>query len=152
MPTVLPGPNASAPGSAGYGNYSGANSGFGTLSPPPSATPTPSIPATRPANNSPGSQGRISQQAPSQRGTQSRPDVARKNPPGLFSTNAPGGGTVTSEETDSAALTFDQRLAKTLRRIIIGFYLLIWLIFLLWLLFAWWRRWHRKKMQRVDGL
>jgi type VI protein secretion system component VasK len=44
--------------------------------------------------------------------------------------------------------TFDQRIVKIVRRIIIGFYLLIWLIFLLWLLFAWWRRSHRRKMQR----
>jgi len=45
--------------------------------------------------------------------------------------------------------TFDQRLAKTLRRIIIGFYLLILLILLLWLLFVRWRRVHRRKMQRA---
>jgi type VI protein secretion system component VasK len=49
-------------------------------------------------------------------------------------------------------LTPDQRIVKTLRRGMIGFYLLIWLILLLWLLFEWRRRSQRKKMQRADGL
>jgi len=94
----------------------------------------------------------LSQNTPSRPGTQSRPDVARKNPPGSFSTNASAGGTVTPEETDLMTSTFDEHLAKTLRRIIVGFYLLILLVLLLWLLFARWRRVHRRKMQRADGL
>jgi preprotein translocase subunit SecG len=73
--------------------------------------------------------------------------MAGKNPSGLFATNASGGGTVTSEKTDSTTMTFDQRLAKTLRKATIRFYLLAWLIFLLWLLFAWRRRSRRKQAQ-----
>jgi len=158
MPSVLPGPNAPVPISGGSQNYSAANPGVATPPPPsaapaapsaaaaPSATPTP--PPENPANNSPGSQGRFSQKTPSQPRPQSLPGAARKNPPNSFSTNAPAGGTVTPEEKDSMTSTFDQRIVKIVRRIIIGFYLLIWLIFLLWLLFAWWRRSHRRKMQR----
>jgi len=153
MPTVLPGPNAPVLISGGSRNYSAANPSVATL-PPSSAAPaspsaTPTTPPENPENNSPGSQGRFNQKTFSQPRPQSLPDAARKNPPNSFSTNALAGGTVTPEETDSTTSTFDQRLAKTLRRIIIGFYLLIGLIFLLWLLFAWWRRSHRRKMQRA---
>jgi prepilin-type processing-associated H-X9-DG protein/prepilin-type N-terminal cleavage/methylation domain-containing protein len=163
MPTVLPGPNVSAPASGGYGNYPGANPGVGALPPTPSATPTP--PATpappsatpaplapRPANTSSGSQGGFNQQTPGQPGTQNLPDMARKNTPDVFPTNMPDGGTVTPVRTDSATLTFDQRVVKILRGGMIGFYLLIWLILLLWLLLAWWRRSQRKKMQRAEEL
>ncbi len=166
MPTVLPVPNAPAPGSGGssdYGNYSGANPGVGTLSPTPAETPaspaatvppaaTLATPATRPANNNPGSQERISRQTPGQPGTQNLPDTARTNPNDSLFTNAPDGGTLTPEKTDSATLTPDQRIVKTLRRGMVGFYLLIWLILLLWLLFEWRRRSQRKKMQRADEL
>ncbi len=159
MPTVLPVPNASAPasgGSSGYGNYSGANPGVGTLSPtpvetpaspaatvPPAATPatpatpaaTRASPATRPANHYPGSQERISRQTPGQLGTQNVPDTARTNLNNSLFTNTPDGGTITPEKTDPATLTPDQRIVKTLRRGMIGFYLLIWLVLLIWLLF-----------------
>ena len=156
MPTVLPGPNARAPASGSYGNYPGANPGVATL-PPPAVTPasptaTPAQTSANPADNSPGSQGRVNQQTPGQSRTQNLPDMARKNPSGSFSTNAPGGKTITSEKTDAATLTLDQRVVKIMRRGMIGFYLLVWLILLLWLLFTWWRRSQRKKMQHADGL
>jgi len=167
MPTILPVPNASAPAFAGYGNNSGANPGI-TAPRRPSASPaapsgapasppvnpvassgTPAPPLANPANSSPGSRGRFTQNTPGRSGTQSLPEAAGANPTDSFSTNAPGGGTVTPEATDSATPTFDQRVVKILRRVIIGFYLLILLILLLWLLFAWWRRSHRRKMQRA---
>ena len=164
MPTVLPGPNASAPASGGYGNYPGANPGVGALPPTPSATPTtpatpafpaatpappsatPAPPVPRPANNSSASQGKVNQQTPGPPGTQNLPDMARKNTPDTFPANTPDGGTVTSEKTNSTTVTFDQRVTKTLRRSMIEFYLLAWLIFLLWL-FARRRRSRRKKAQ-----
>ena len=79
------------------------------------------------------------------------PDTARTSPPDSLSTNVPAGGTVAPEVTDSETLTFDQRLVKMLRRIIIGFYLLILLVLLLWLLFLRWRKLQRRKMQSEDG-
>jgi prepilin-type N-terminal cleavage/methylation domain-containing protein/prepilin-type processing-associated H-X9-DG protein len=159
MPSTLPTPNVPAPDTTGYPNYSDANSGIATppsptptppttpITPnPPPSTVTPASPPTRPANNPSDSQGRFSQETTGP-GTQSQSDMAGKNPSGLFATNAPGGGTVTSEKTDSTTMTFDQRLAKTLRKATIRFYLLAWLIFLLWLLFAWRRRSRRKQAQ-----
>jgi prepilin-type N-terminal cleavage/methylation domain-containing protein len=161
MPTVLPGPNA--PVSGGYGNYPGGNPGVGTVSPTPAATPaypattpaypatTPASPVTRPADNYSGSQGRVGRQTPDRPGTPSLPDRAGKSPSDLFSTNAPDGETVTSEKADdSTTLTFDQRVTKTLRRSMIEFYLLAWLIFLLWLLFVRRRKSKRKQAQREN--
>lgn len=148
MPTVLADLNAFAPGSAGYQNYSGANPGVRTPSPTPAA---PASPATRPANTSHGGQGRVGLQTPGQSGTQSLPDVAGKHPSGSLSTNTPGGGTVTPEDTDPVTLTFDQRVVKFLRKIIIGTYLLVLLILLLLLAFKLWQRAKRKKEQREDA-
>jgi hypothetical protein len=148
LPSVLPIPSsAPAPATAGYQTYSGANPGVGT----PSSTAPSARPPESPGNNSSGGQGGFSRKTAGQAGTPSRPDVARTSPPGLLSTNVSAGGTVTPEETDLATPTFDQRLAKTLRRIIIGFYLLISLILLLWLLFVRWRRAQHRKMQGQDG-
>jgi prepilin-type N-terminal cleavage/methylation domain-containing protein len=152
MPTVLPGPNAPAPGSGGYGSYPVANPRVGTQPPLPAAPVIiPPPPPDNPPYHSPGRQGGFNRNTPGQPGTPSPPDMARTNTKASLSTNAPGGGTATSEETDSATATFDQRVVKILRRAILGFYLLIWLILLLWLLFARWRRSHRKKMQGADG-
>jgi prepilin-type N-terminal cleavage/methylation domain-containing protein len=155
MPTVLPGPNASGPGFGGSGNNSGANPGVATPPPPAVTRASPAAisppPATTPANNSPGNRGEFSQNTPGRSGTPDVPDVASKKPPSSFSTNVPAGGIATSEDTDPATSTFDQRIIKVLRRAIIGFYLLIWLVLLLWLLFVRWRRSHRRKMQGVDG-
>lgn len=149
VPSVPASPNAPTPATVGNQTYSGAESGVGT--PPTTTTTTPAPPPARPANNSPGSQDRFSQKMASQAGTSSRSDMARTSLPGLLSTNVSAGGTVTPKETDLATPTFDQRLAKTLRRIIIGFYLLILLILLLWLLFVRWRKAQHRKMQGQDG-
>lgn len=149
-PSVPASPNVPTPATVGSRNYSGANPGVGTP-PPPTTITTPAPPPVRPENNSPGSQGRFSQKTAGQAGTPSRPDMARTSLPGLLSTNAPAGGTVTPEEKDSETPTFDQRLVKMLRRIIIGFYLLILLVLLLWLLFLRWRKSQRRKMQSDDG-
>lgn len=140
MPTVLPTPNAFAStstGSDGYGNYSGANPG----------PATPSSSTAIPAHNSPGMQGGFSEKTSGQPGTTGVPDVVTKQPPGPLATNAPGKETITSEASDSATMTFDQRIVKVMRRVIMGFYLLVLLTLLLWLLFIWWRKSHRKKMQ-----
>jgi len=150
VPSVPASPNVPAPATVGSRTYSGANPGVGT--PPPTTTTAPTPPSVRPANHSPGSQGRFSQKTAGQPGKPGRPDVARTNSPGPLSTNVSSGGTVTSEETDLEAPTFDQRLARMLRRIIIGFYLLILLVLLLWLLFVRWRKSQRKKMQSAGGL
>jgi hypothetical protein len=116
---------------------------------PPAATLAP--PAARPANNHPGSQERISRQIPGQPGTQNLPDTARTNLTDSLLTNAPNGGTVTPQETDSATLTFDQHIVKILRKTIIGTYLLVLLILLLLLAFKLRQRANRKKKQREDA-
>ncbi|MFZ0826216.1 MAG: prepilin-type N-terminal cleavage/methylation domain-containing protein [Verrucomicrobiia bacterium] len=59
---------------------------------------------------------------------------------------------VTTNEAETTALTFDQRVIKTARRIIFGTYLLVLLIFLLLLAFKAWQRAQRKKAQREGGL
>jgi prepilin-type processing-associated H-X9-DG protein/prepilin-type N-terminal cleavage/methylation domain-containing protein len=148
-PSVPASPNVPTPATVGYRNYSGANPGVGT--PPTTTITTQAPPPVRPENNSPGSQSKFSQKTAGQAGTPSRPDMARTNPPGSLPTNVSAGGTVRPEETDSATSTFDQRLVKMLRRIIIGFYLLILLVLLLWLLFLRWRKSQRRKMQSEDG-
>jgi len=141
LPSVPPGPEV--PATTGYPNYPGANPGAnpGVESPPPPMMEEPAPPRARPANHSPGGQ------------TQFNPETARTNSSTFrpinsstsLSTNAPAGGDVVSEETDSMTTTFDQRLVKTLRRIMLGFYLLVLLILLLWLLFARWRRLQRRE-------
>jgi prepilin-type processing-associated H-X9-DG protein/prepilin-type N-terminal cleavage/methylation domain-containing protein len=146
MPSVLPVPNAPVPGTGGYGNSPGQNPGVWTPPPTPSATPTP--PPASPANQAYGGQGGFSQKTAGKPGKPGRPDMGRTNPPGPLSTNAPGGGTITSERTDPDTLTFDQRVEKTLRKGMIGFYLLAWLILLLWLLLTRRRRLQRKRVQR----
>ena len=150
VPSIPASPNAPNPATVGYRTYSSASPGVG-MPPPTTTTTTPAPPPARPVNNSPGSQGKFSQQTVGLAGTPGQPDVARTSPPRSLSTNAPAGGTVASQETDMATATFDQRLTKTLRRIIIGFYLLILLILLLWLLFTRWRRAQHRKMQGQDG-
>jgi len=159
LPSIPDSPGAPAPVAAGPRTYSGANPSVEsppptttTMTTPASPTAAPASAMARPANNSPVSQGRFSRETTGQPGTQSRPDVASTSPPDPLSTNTPAGGTVTPKETDLATSTFDQRLAKTLRMIILGFYLLILLVFLLWLLFLRWRRSQRRKMQGWDGL
>jgi prepilin-type N-terminal cleavage/methylation domain-containing protein len=153
MPTVLPSPNAPAPATAGYRNDSGANPGVETPPPPTTASPppptaTPALPPAHPANNSSGGQGRFSQKTTGQPGTQSLPDVAQTNSSRSFSTTAPAGGTITPGETETATLTFDLRLAKILRDIIIWTYLLVLSVFLLLLAFKLWQRAQRKREQR----
>jgi prepilin-type processing-associated H-X9-DG protein len=151
MPTVLPSPNAPAPISGGSQNYSAANPSVATPPPPSAATSpaaTPTTPPENPGNNSYGDQGRFSQKTTGQPGTQSLPDVAQTNSSRSFSTTAPAGGTITPGETETATLTFDLRLAKILRGIIIWTYLLVLSVFLLLLAFKLWQRAQRKREQR----
>jgi prepilin-type N-terminal cleavage/methylation domain-containing protein len=151
MPTVLPSPNAPAPISGGSQNYSAANPSVATPPPPSAATSpaaTPTTPPENPGNNSYGDQGRFSQKTTGQPGTQSLPDVAQTNSSRSFSTTAPAGGTITPGETETATLTFDLRLAKILRDIIIWTYLLVLSVFLLLLAFKLWQRAQRKREQR----
>jgi prepilin-type N-terminal cleavage/methylation domain-containing protein len=146
MPTVPPDPHAAASGTSGYQNYYGGNPGGGTPPPAilPAPTPASAPPPTYPADNSPGTQGGFSQNPPGHPGTHNQPEVARKNPPATFSTNAPGSGTVTTNETDSTTLTFDQRVVKTMRRIILWTYLLLLLLFLALLAFKS-RQWSQER-------
>ena len=150
MPTTPSVPGTPTPGVTGYRNYSGANPGVET----PPATPLATLarPPARAASTLPDVQRRYSQGAASQPGTPSRTDMATTNPTNSVSTNVPGGGVVTFQETDLETSTFDQRLVRILRRVIFGFYLLILLILLLWLLFTEWQRSQRRKMQSEDGL
>ena len=79
------------------------------------------------------------------------PVATHPPPPKALSTNASAGSTTPTEETEPAMPGVDLRLVKILRRIIIGFYLLILLVLLLWFLLARWRKSQRKKMQGKDG-
>jgi prepilin-type N-terminal cleavage/methylation domain-containing protein len=153
MPTVLPGSNATASGSGGYsgpGSYSSANPGV-AMPPPPSLAPPAPAPANL-ANNSPAGPRTFNPNAASQPRTPGQPIVARTNSPGSLSTNLSNGGTVTNNETDTATMTFDERIVRTVRRIIFGTYLLVLLIFLLLLAFKAWQRAQRKKERREGGL
>ena len=154
MPSVLPTPTAAAPASGGYQNYSGANPGVAALPPPPPvpSTATPASPPARPANNASGSQGTFSPNTASQPRLPGQPNVAGTNSPGSLSTNVSNGGMVTPNETDTMTLTFDERVVRTVRRIIFGTYLLVLLIFLLLLGFKAWQQAQHKKAQRGDGL
>ena len=151
MPSIPTGPSSSAPATAGYRSYSGVNPSLETP-PPPTATPAsptaaPAPVMARPPNNPSGGQGRFSQETTGP-GTQSLSDVARTNLPDSHSTNSPAGGTVTPTEPGSATSTFDQKVVTISRRIIIGTYLLVLLIFLLLLAFKMWQRAQRKREQR----
>ncbi len=155
MPTVLPDPNATSPGSGGSGgsgSYSGGNSGAATpLSPTPAwaSPPPPPAPApASPANYSPGNPGGFIPKTPDRPGPQSLPETVRTNSKVALSTNVSNGGTVSSNETDTMTLTFDQRVVRTARRIIFWTYLLVLLIFLLLLAFKARQRAQQKNEQR----
>jgi hypothetical protein len=79
-----------------------------------------------------------------------QPGVARTNSPGSLSTNVSSGGTVSSNETETVTLTFDQRVVRTARRIIYWTYLLVLLIFLLLMAFKAWQRAERKRERREN--
>jgi prepilin-type processing-associated H-X9-DG protein len=150
MPTTPSVTGTPATGVTGYRNYSGANPGVETPPATPLATPVP--PPAQVASTLPGVQRRYRQGAASQPGTPGRTDMATAGPTNSVSANAPGGGGVTSQETDSETSTFDQRLVIILRRVIIGFYMLILLILLLWYLFNRWQRSQRRKVQIENEL
>jgi prepilin-type N-terminal cleavage/methylation domain-containing protein len=155
MPTALPGPNAPGGGyGGGYGgpgNYSGGHPGVVT---PPSPTPVwtapAAPPAAGPANYSPPSPGGYNPKTPDR--PWSPPGTNRTNPKVTLSTNVSNGGTVSSNETETTPLTFDQRVVKTARRLIFWTYLLVLLIFLLQLAFKAWLRAQRKREQRENRL
>jgi len=142
MPTVLPDPHA--PAVSSYGNYSPAYPGVATP-PPPSAAPA--YPAARPADNSPGSPGAFIPNTAGQPRMPGQTNVAGTNSPRSLSTKVSNGGTITPNATETATLTFDQRVVRTARRIIFGTYLLVLLIFLLRLAFKAWQRAQRRKEQ-----
>ena len=148
MPTVLPGPNATAPAS-------GANPGNVTPPPTPSApsmaTPTPTATPAISPNNAPGGSSAPHPHTAGQTWRPGQPGMTVTNSPGSLSTNVSNGGTVSPNEMDTMTLTFDQRIVRTVRRIIFGTYLLVVLIFLLLLAFKAWQRAQRKKAQRENG-
>ena len=152
IPTVLPGPNAPAPVIVGSQNYS--SPGPGAVPPPPPnptapvATPTPA--PANPANNFPRSSGHFNPNPVSPTPGPGGPGstTTRTNRPAFLSTNLSNGGTVVSNETDTATLTFDQRVVRAMRRIIFGTYLLVLLIFLALLAFKAWQRAERKREQQ----
>ena len=138
-----PGYGATGPGVAGYQNYSGASPVAET--PPPMASPAPAPAPARAQNSLSGTQQRSGRDAAGQ------PDLAGTNSPSPVATNAPGRGRITVTEMDLETATFDQRLVIILRRVIIGFYLLILLILVLWYLLSRWQRAQRRNRQVEDG-
>jgi prepilin-type N-terminal cleavage/methylation domain-containing protein len=154
MPTILPGPGAAA-SYTGYQNYSGGNPGAPAPPPAPTWASPMAPPATapaNPANYSPDNPGGFNPKTPDQPRTQILPDITRTNSPVPLSPNVSNGGTVSTNETDTPALTFDQRVVRTARRIIFWTYLLVLLIFLLLLAFKSWQRAQRKREQRERKL
>ncbi len=153
MPTVLPAPNAftyTSAGSGGSGNYSGANPG--PANPPPSSDrhPGPStcesgIQLSRPA-------GRI-QPENTRPARDDWPAGRGHKPTARYTIHQRAGRSNAScpEESDSATMTFDQRIVITVRRIIFGTYWLVLLIFLLLLAFKAWQRAARRK-EKQKGL
>ena len=151
LPSVPVGLSSSASATAGYRNYNNYSANPSVETPPPTATPA--RPPERPGNNaynSYGGQGRFSQKTTGLTGTQSLPDMTPTNSSSSFSPTAATGGTITLKETEPAMPTFDQRVVKILRGIIMGTYLLVLLLFLLFLAFKLWQWAQRKREQRED--
>jgi len=123
-----------------------------TVEPP---SPPPPLPPSQPPPNLPPGGTRYRSPAESAAvspvGGQNATIARSTNPANPIAMSSPAAGpptagaNLTTEIEPPATPTFDERLAHRLRRLIIGFYLLIWLILLLWLLFLWWRRTQRKK-------
>ncbi len=144
LPTVLPVSNGLTFVSGNGGNYSGVNPGAGPA-PRPTAEPfssLPAAPAAYPANNLPGNG------SPLGANTAAPSRMPETNLPGPLPHKVSGGGTLTSNETDTATLTFDQRVIRMTRKIIVGTYLLLLLIFLLLLAFKAWQRAQRRREQQ----
>ena len=151
LPSVPVGLSSSASATAGYRNYNNYSANPGVETPPPTATPA--RPPERPGNNSYnsyGGQGGFNRKTTGLPGTQSLPDMTPTNSSSSFSPTAATGGTITLKETEPAMPTFDQRVVKILRGIIMGTYLLVLLLFLLFLAFKWWQWAQRKREQRED--
>ena len=150
LPSVPVGLSSSASATAGYRNYNNYSANPGVETPPPTATARP---PERPGNNSYnsyGGQGGFNRKTTGLPGTQSLPDMTPTNSSSSFSPTAATGGTITLKETEPAMPTFDQRVVKILRGIIMGTYLLVLLLFLLFLAFKWWQWAQRKREQRED--
>ena len=150
LPTVPVGLSSSASAAAGYRNYNNYSANPGVETPLPTATARP---PERPGNNSynsHGGQGGFNRKTTGLPGTQSLPDMTPTNSSSSFSPTAATGGTITLKETEPAMPTFDQRVVKILRGIIMGTYLLVLLLFLLFLAFKLWQWAQRKREQRED--
>ena len=159
MPTVI-GWNSVPATAVAYGNPN-YNSGSGAPTPPSALAPT--APPPSPLSPAPpGVSGQPGQEFANGGRFDAAPVNSGANPPpldaisgGSTNANAPASnapvagpatrGTIPPQAVEADAPNFDARLAQTLRRAIIGFYLLILLVFVLWGLYAWWRRWQRKR-------
>jgi prepilin-type N-terminal cleavage/methylation domain-containing protein/prepilin-type processing-associated H-X9-DG protein len=150
LPSVIPAATSPASGYAGNQSYSRASSG--------DEIPSTAPPAGRPESNSPVIPDTFGQSPTRQPtvvpvGPQNPPVTIGTNPatPARISTNPPATVTIAPVEREPEKSTFDQRVARDLRRLILGTYLLLLLLFLLRLAYLGWRRWQRKKEQRQAG-
>jgi prepilin-type N-terminal cleavage/methylation domain-containing protein/prepilin-type processing-associated H-X9-DG protein len=141
-----PGGSTARPVPASPGLSSGggaANSSAPNNSNAASPVPMPANPANK--NNYPGAPGASSPNIASQPWM-----PGRTNSPSVLSSKVSNGGTLMPNQAESATTTFDQRVVKILRGIIMGTYLLVLLLFLLFLAFKWWQWAQRKREQRED--
>jgi prepilin-type N-terminal cleavage/methylation domain-containing protein len=141
VPLVAGAPAVSAPSSGNY--YSGANPGAET---PPAATKSDSTPHPESSSGPSVGQSKFSPPPTFPTENQGLPEVVKAKEANGPAANVSAGSATTTEETEPAMPGVDQRPVKILRRMIIGFYLLVLLVLLLWFLFTRWRRSQRKKM------
>jgi prepilin-type N-terminal cleavage/methylation domain-containing protein/prepilin-type processing-associated H-X9-DG protein len=151
LPSVAPAANHPDSGPGGNGTFPGAGAGRET----PPTVPSANHP---PENNSPaipGASGQSQTRRPivASTGPRNPPVTAATNSTSTnrFSTNSPATVTTAPDETGSKMSTFDQRMARDLRWLIFGTYLLVLVLFLLRLAYLAWRRSQREKEQRPDG-
>jgi len=157
MPVTKSDTNYAGPTYASYGNAYNAGPGSGMSPPPPTPPPTPpsmaasgSQPVRMPAGPIEHS-ARFGQMAAAPAGSPITLALTKTNSTGTNAyTDSPGA--IAAGRMDLPAPTFDQRVVKTLRRIILWTYFLVLLIFLLLLALKLWQRAQEKKERRKNEL
>jgi len=151
VPSVASTASYPASSQTGGGTRSGTESGGETPPVPPSDNRPKPPPLTVPDASSQTSTPR--QIVPAAGPGNPSVTVTNRSPvTNRFSTDSAVVVTTQPVETEPKMSAFDRRVAKDLRRIIIGTYLLVLLLFLLRLAYLYWRRWQREKEQRGNGL
>jgi prepilin-type N-terminal cleavage/methylation domain-containing protein/prepilin-type processing-associated H-X9-DG protein len=153
LPTVVAAATSPAYSYAGNPGFSRANSGSSAYEAPP-ATPSAGRPEPMaPAAPASPALSRSRQPIEVPAGPQNPPLATGTNPPApdLVSTSLVAAETIVPEPAVPEMSPFDERVARDLRWLIFGTYLLVLLLFLARLAFLCWRRWQRNKEQRLGG-